>query len=401
MEANAQTTGGLDLAAGSVGASPCARPLACWNYTTHDFAETTPLSPDNGYHAPAGTFLDTFLNNNPGAVGGATEHASAYASFYAENGILYQTQRQQFNKETSFRTHGLSDFSQGGVDGFPEWDCSCDADPGRADETIEGFASAKNSLHPDPFFQCEPGETPISLIGITVSRPVSEGRRTATSSCSTIVTGTPTNRQSSLLYNGALMIRDRRLEIVVSLNGTTVEESSYSSCLIFFPDGSEQVLGLGQDRQPYSIDLSMYSLDYTIDVVDNDFLALSPDLSGDINQDSVVDHQDASIANNTILSLAATPHTAYLPNGFPWVFDFSLDGVINFDDAMRYRDFLLASSSWCKADQNFDGSYTGADFNAWTSNYAAGSAFADLNGDGMLTGNDFNAWLTASAAGCP
>ena len=50
-------------------------------------------------------------------------------------------------------------------------------------------------------------------------------------------------------------------------------------------------------------------------------------------------------------------------------------------------------------DQNGDGQFNGADFNAWLANFAGGNSLADVNGDGVLNGADFNAWLSAFAAG--
>lgn len=54
----------------------------------------------------------------------------------------------------------------------------------------------------------------------------------------------------------------------------------------------------------------------------------------------------------------------------------------------------------CPGDQNNDGSLSGADFNAFLSNFTAGSNLADINGDGSLSGADFNGWLGAFSAGC-
>lgn len=50
-------------------------------------------------------------------------------------------------------------------------------------------------------------------------------------------------------------------------------------------------------------------------------------------------------------------------------------------------------------DQNGDGNFTGADFNAFLTNFVDGNSLADVNGDGNLTGADFNAWLTAFSLG--
>lgn len=60
----------------------------------------------------------------------------------------------------------------------------------------------------------------------------------------------------------------------------------------------------------------------------------------------------------------------------------------------------IVLSDSCPADQNLDGGLTGADYNAFLTNFLAGDPMADLNGDGNLSGADFNSFLTAFGVGC-
>lgn len=55
----------------------------------------------------------------------------------------------------------------------------------------------------------------------------------------------------------------------------------------------------------------------------------------------------------------------------------------------------------CKADTNFDGILSAADFSAWIQAYNFGLVFiADQNADGLVTPADFSAWITNFNVGC-